>query len=842
MSIIAHRLWRTIGKETTQRFFMTLLLAAYGTAAHATIAVEKLYNFGSGPKGYYPNTPLVRGADGSFYGTTAAGGRSGYGVIFRIDSAGNYAELHNFNGETEGVRASTLTAGPDGSLYGEVGDDDRTRVYRLGSDGHFAVLAEFEAPARSGFNVPAPVLAADGSLYGTLMGSSRRPSGALYKVAANGQSTILHQFPDESPSLSALAFDRNGSVYGTTYQAIYRLDRTGRMQTLYRFNDNQGAFISELTVASDGTLYGTGASYTASDTLFFYKLDSGGNFSVIKTEAGLYAKTLKVNKDGSLLGVLYGLEHRASIYRIDPGGKFTLVRDTGNESDFMLKDAFTIDDENNIYTVTLASVFGPQGRIQKMDTGGKTRLIREFHAANGFNPRGKVHALANGSVYGVLANGGRFNQGAFYRIDAKGTFHVVRHFGNKDAGIAYADLTITADGNFAGMTTQGQQATPVLFKLDRKGSYRILHRYDQSAGFRYAIPSLVSTPNGSFYATLSNGGRFNQGSIDELDSSGGVRRLLDFDGTNGTWPEGSLSFGSDGSLFGSTRSGGRFNLGTVFSIGTDGKHRVLHHFQGEDGANPIGGVTVAPDGSLLGTTSHGGPKAYRTNPNYGGGTVFRIDRKGKLTTRYAFDASMASGAPDDRTPPLQAPDGSLYLLTPEGNVVYRLDPSGRYTELFRLPGEWWTRTLHPHLSMGPDGSVYGTVHSTGPDYGGELFRIQDDDLDMDGLRNNQDNCIWTVNADQRDSDGDGYGDVCDVDYNNSGRVTRKDLVWFLLHYQGRSVQADINGDGRVNRADLKQFRQWLWRKPGPSGSRGEQPIDLKRPKRVWATRSAGGPG
>ena len=50
------------------------------------------------------------------------------------------------------------------------------------------------------------------------------------------------------------------------------------------------------------------------------------------------------------------------------------------------------------------------------------------------------------------------------------------------------------------------------------------------------------------------------------------------------------------------------------------------------------------------------------------------------------------------------------------------------------------------------------------------------DLDNDGVPNASDNCTLVANPTQLDADGDGYGNICDADLNNSGFVTAADYT------------------------------------------------------------------
>src|SRR5450755_4236343 len=62
-------------------------------AQAATEAV--LHNFATPPKGMDPFPGVIRDSTGNFYGA-ADGGRYGFGVVYKVDTAGNQTVLHTF--------------------------------------------------------------------------------------------------------------------------------------------------------------------------------------------------------------------------------------------------------------------------------------------------------------------------------------------------------------------------------------------------------------------------------------------------------------------------------------------------------------------------------------------------------------------------------------------------------------------------------------------------------------------------------------------------------------------------------------------------------------------------
>ena len=89
------------------------------------------------------------------------------------------------------------------------------------------------------------------------------------------------------------------------------------------------------------------------------------------------------------------------------------------------------------------------------------------------------------------------------------------------------------------------------------------------------------------------------------------------------------------------------------------------------------------------------------------------------------------------------------------------------------------------------------------------------DLDADGVPDETDNCTSVANPAQVDTDGDGFGNRCDPDFDQNGVVNFVDLVRLKQKFFQADALTDLNGDGVVNFADLAILKASFFRAPGP---------------------------
>ncbi len=110
-----------------------------------------------------------------------------------------------------------------------------------------------------------------------------------------------------------------------------------------------------------------------------------------------------------------------------------------------------------------------------------------------------------------------------------------------------------------------------------------------------------------------------------------------------------------------------------------------------------------------------------------------------------------------------------------------------------------------------------------PGCASELDGSELPDQDGDGVDDPLDNCLVVSNTDQRDTNFDGFGNICDRDYDQDGTVGLTDYGIFkasfgrLLGDPAYNPDVDATGTGAVGLLDFGMFKLNFGGVPGPSG-------------------------
>jgi uncharacterized repeat protein (TIGR03803 family) len=342
---------------------------------------------------------LVQARDGSFYGTTTAGGANDDGTVFKITPSGTLTTLYKFLGGADGQQPyAGLVQGSDGNFYGTTfsgGYGNRGTVFKITPSGTLTTLHIFclqSGCADGSYPVAGLVLASDGNFYGTTFYGGYGGDyggGTVFKITPSGTLTTLYNFcaqsgcADGSNPFAGLVQASDGSFYGTTWSGgfdnctlgcgtVFKLTPEGILTTLHSFCPQlghcaDGAYpIAGLVQTRDGNFYGT--------------TSRGGDYG------------------------------GGTVFKITPSGTLTAL-----------------------YT-----------------------FCSQTGCADGSYPVAGLVQASDGNLYATTQAGGDYGGGTVFKITPSGTLTTLHSFGGADgAAPGYAALLQARDRNFYGTTTVG---------------------------------------------------------------------------------------------------------------------------------------------------------------------------------------------------------------------------------------------------------------------------------------------------------------------------------------------------------------------------------------------------
>lgn len=305
------------------------------------------------------------------------------------------------------------------------------------------------------------------------------------------------------------------------------------------------------------------------------------------------------------------------------------------------------------------------------------------------------------------------------------TYTILYNFNGQSDG-AEPSTTLLRDGtgNLYGTALGDGYCPPgcgVVFKVSTSDQETVLHTFNGPPDGGYPGSGLTADSAGNAYGVTMSGGAnkcsgYYQGcgAVFRINKTG-ESVVYSFKGPpDGQMPMADLIDDAQGNLYGTTFFGGT-GCGTVFKVDSTGNETALYRFKGAmDGCYPWSPLLRDAAGNLYGTTEEGGNQACSQDGLQSGcGTIFRLDPSGKETVLYRF-----TGPPDGEGPGgTLATDGvSLYGTTPGGGgsndgTIFKFDKSGKETILHTFEGS---------DGVGPtgvirdqNGNLYGTTTGGG---------------------------------------------------------------------------------------------------------------------------------
>lgn len=318
--------------------------------------------------------------------------------------------------------------------------------------------------------------------------------------------------------------------------------------------------------------------------------------------------------------------------------------------------------DGKLYGTTNAGGTKSDGTVFKIGTGGSGGPIYNFTGGiGGRAPGGGPLLGTNGIFYGTTQLGGTSgSDGVLFSITTAGVYKVLQNF-PRGSGMSQGSPIQASDGNLYGANSS------TVYKYTPSGTFTTIYTLKGSQNNNEVGP-VVQTADGSLYIAVYNGGTSACGSILQLTTAGVLENTYSFDCVTAASPTGPVLQATDGNLYGVTNWGPVYGRGVLYKMSQGGTLSVLHNFGSipSDGEYPAGALTQGTDGNLYGVTTHGGSS--------GVGSLYQCTLSGTYTQLYSFPGK--SGYPT--TGPLQHTNGKFYGTTNAGGTagegrLYSLD-------------------------------------------------------------------------------------------------------------------------------------------------------------------------
>jgi uncharacterized repeat protein (TIGR03803 family) len=341
-----------------------------------------LYNFTGGQDGAWPFAGVIQDPAGNLYGTTYEGGTGGYGVVFRLDTAGTESVLHSLAGPSSdgSYPVTAVVRDTKGNFYGTSiygGSYDHGTVVKINAAGHEKVLYSFSGGSDGCYPQQGLIMDKAGTLYGSTDACGSSGNGTIFKVDRAGNFTLLHSFTrgwldGANPQFGHLTMDISGNLYGVTELGgandagvLYELSKKGKLTVLHSFGGaNDGCYpFGSVVQDKAGNAYGI-TQYCGSGWGTIWKVSKKGKETILHSFAG---------------GTSDGCNPFAGV---------------------------TLDAKGNLYGVAAGCGDNNWGVLYELSAHRRFSLLHRFDSSGAAYPVGEVLRTAKGGLFGTTEYGG----------------------------------------------------------------------------------------------------------------------------------------------------------------------------------------------------------------------------------------------------------------------------------------------------------------------------------------------------------------------------------------------------------------------------------------------------
>lgn len=382
-----------------------------------------LHSF-SGDDGLVPVDKLLFDSAGSLYGTASYGGEYQYGTIFELspnnDGTWSEATLYNFCTDANQYGVCLDGAAPTAGLVA----DNAGNLYGVTTQGGDTYCPNTTQGCGVAFELSPPSQAGGAWSYKVIYNfCTDNPSG--------------HQCADGVAPPAPLVFDKAGNLYGASLgNTVFELSPGANgwtEDTLYNFCATgypicpDGDYPhSALTFDSDGDLYGTterGGSTKYPGDGVIYKLTPGAtgwSETVIASflggkRGGGPEGAVNFDAEGNIYSTTFGggTQGVGGVFRLSAANRSeTFVSFVEAQGNIGPTAGVLIEPKTgNLYGTTSGDIDEEPGTVYRVSRNGTVTVL-----ASGGNPEGALIADKHGNLYGTYSTGGQYGLGAVFEI------------------------------------------------------------------------------------------------------------------------------------------------------------------------------------------------------------------------------------------------------------------------------------------------------------------------------------------------------------------------------------------------------------------------------------------